>query len=356
MKTKKRVVTIILSATILILAACQSVAITNQASAATSPVPTATSGTIVEGRVEPVRYVNIAPNTSGLVSEVSNAEGDQVKAGQVIATLKGNQVQTLESARAIAAQNLTAAYDAVYDAQYALDNFDVPSEFSGMTPSQAADTTLQKLNAARADFEPYRYISEKWLKPTSLEEQTRVYKSAAKYYKSQLDDAWSYYQLAVEWLQLQSNLDGAKAQLDQAQQDYSALQDASFSENTAGIRAALANAEVRAPFAGTITNLNLKVGELASAGQPVVTVADFSSWAVKTTDLTEMDVVNVKRGRPVTVTFNAIPGVTLNGMVQSIAQNYSENLGNIVYEVTILLTDRNPAIRWGMTAEVNFGR
>ena len=44
----------------------------------------------------------------------------------------------------------------------------------------------------------------------------------------------------------------------------------SSAENTAGTRAALANAELRAPFAGPITNLNLKVGEFAASGTPVV--------------------------------------------------------------------------------------
>jgi hypothetical protein len=40
--------------------------------------------------------------------------------------------------------------------------------------------------------------------------------------------------------------------------------------------------------------------------------------------------------------------------VLSTGQSYSENQGDIVYEVTILLTDQNPAMRWGMTAEVKF--
>jgi hypothetical protein len=33
-----------------------------------------------------------------------------------------------------------------------------------------------------------------------------------------------------------------------------------------------------------------------------------------------------------------------------------ENQGDIVYKVTILLTDQHPAIRWGMTVEVDFER
>ena len=121
-----------------------------------------------------------------------------------------------------------------------------------------------------------------------------------------------------------------------------------------GIRAALANAEVRSPFAGTITNLDLKVGEFAASGTPVITLADLSSWIVKTTDLTEIDVVNVQQGQPVTLSLDAMQDASLSGQVLSIAQNYSEKQGDIVYEVKVLLTDRNPAMRWGMTAQVNF--
>jgi multidrug resistance efflux pump len=158
----------------------------------------------------------------------------------------------------------------------------------------------------------------------------------------------------VQWLDLESSVQSAQAQLAQAQKDYASLQDGSFAEDTAGARAALANAELRAPFAGTITNLDLKVGEFTASGQPVVTVADFSSWVVKTTDLTEIDVVNIKEGQPVTLTLDAIPGVTLKGYVLSIGQNYSERQGDIVYQVSVLLTDKNPAMRWGMTAKVHF--
>ena len=151
-------------------------------------------------------------------------------------------------------------------------------------------------------------------------------------------------------------LENARADLVRAQKDYDSLHDASLSEDTAGVRAALANAEVRAPFPGTVTNIDLKVGEFAGAGTPVVTIADLSKWVVKTTDLTEIDVVNIEEGEPVTVTLDAMPSVELKGNVLSIAQNFSEKQGDIVYEVTILLTTADAGMRWGMTAQVNFPR
>jgi len=132
------------------------------------------------------------------------------------------------------------------------------------------------------------------------------------------------------------------------------LQDSAFSEDTAGTRAALANAEVRAPFPGVITELDLKVGEFAASGQPVVTIADLSSWVIKTTDLTEIDVIRIKEGQPVTVKLDAIPDVEFHGNVLSISDGYTVNQGDIVYEVVILLAGQDAALRWGMTAEVKF--
>ncbi len=339
----------------LVLAACapaSTAAPTAPAAATAKPA----AEVVAEGRVEPIRYAEVALNASGLVSEVLQKEGNSVGAGQVIARLENGQAKTLESARAEALQEVTKAYGAVRDAQYDLDNFVVPADFAGLTTTQAVQSTLDKLSSARTAFEPYKYMSEKALELTDAEEENPVLRSTPKRLKKALDDAWTKYRKAVSWLEYESALNDANTQLAQAQKDYDSLLDSSYTENTAGIRAALANAEVRAPFSGTITNLDLKVGEFAASGTPVVTIADLSSWVVKTTDLTEIDVVRIHEGQPVTLTLDALPDTTLKGYVLSIAQNYAEKQGDIVYEATVLLTDKQPAMRWGMTAQVNFGQ
>lgn len=343
---------VILFAFSMLLTACGSGAAT--VTPGVTPTVIADNVIISEGRVEPIHYAEIALNVGGLVSDVMSKEGDQVTAGQVIARLKNDQAQTLESAQADALQKLTSSYQVARDAQFKLDNFDVPADFSGMTPIQAAEMTMEKLNAARTAFEPYKNFSDRKLEHGNVVVDTGVYRSTAKLYKKRLDAAWTKYRKAVQWLDLESSLETAKAQLVQAQKDYDNLQDPSFAEDTAGARAALANAEVRAPFAGTLTNLDLKVGEFAAPGQPVLTIADLSGWVVKTTDLTEIDVVNLSEGQPVEITLDAIPNVTLKGNVLSISQNYTEKQGDIVYKVTVLLTDNNPALRWGLTARVKF--
>ncbi len=351
MKNIKFLAMIVLALT---LAACG----TAQATPQSTPVPTvvADDTIVAEGKLEPIHYTELALNASGLVSEVLFEEGEEVKAGDVIARLDADQGQTLESAQAKAAQEMTTAYQEVRDGQYKLDNFDVPSDFDGMTPSEAVSNMLVALDKARADFEPYKDLEERleWEMKRDDPANPKVYRDTAKIYKKRLDDAWARYRKAIQWLELDSTLQNANARLVLAQREYNALQDLSFSADTAGTRAALANAEVRAPFPGLITNLDLKVGEFAASGNPVITIADASQWVVKTTDLTEIDVVNVKEGQSVTITLDALPNVELNGNVFSISQNYSENQGDIVYEATILLTESDPAMRWGMTAVVTF--
>jgi multidrug resistance efflux pump len=119
-------------------------------------------------------------------------------------------------------------------------------------------------------------------------------------------------------------------------------------------KAALADVELRAPFDGTVASLDTKLGETVSPGQVAASLADFSSWIIKTTDLTELDVVSIKEGQAVEIALDAFPEETLNGKVVRIGQNYSEKQGDVVYEVTVELTEALENMRWGMTAVVKF--
>lgn len=339
---------------ILSVAACGGAA---PATAEATPIPTvvADDTIISEGRLEPIHYVELSLNTSGLVNEVLKTEGETVSAGDVIVSLTAEESQTLTEAQAAAAQALTEAHQEYRIAQIKLDDFYVPSKFTGMTPTEAVDAMLVKLNEERVLFEPYRHLDAKKLKLTEEEEKgERKIEGIAKIRKKALDDAWALYKVAVQWLELETNFQNAQIRLTNAQNDYDAIYDNSFSIESAGARSILANAELRAPFAGVITDLDVKVGEFATSNEPVVTIADTSHWIVKTTDLTEIDVVNVEEGQSVTVKLDALPDIELKGNVLSIADNYSENQGDVVYEVTILLTDVDPEMRWGMTAVVTF--
>ncbi|RJP54109.1 MAG: HlyD family efflux transporter periplasmic adaptor subunit [Anaerolineaceae bacterium] len=371
----KRVPFVIFIGISLLIAACGSA---TTAAAESTPIPTvvADDSIIAEGKLEPITYTEISLNASGLVSDLTVEEGDKIAAGGVIAVVRSENAQSLEDAQAKAEKELTDAYKEYRDAQSRLDDFDVPPRWKDVSPTEAIAASLEKLNIAREEFEPYKHLDAKFLKyeepkpdfsemtqeeldryeesQATNKNYTRPINKDARAKKKALDEAWELYRIAIRWLELESNYQNARVRLVNAQADYDALQDTGFSPDTAALRAILANAELRAPHAGVITNLDLKIGEFVSSGSPVVTIADTSTWLVKTTDLTEIDVVNIEEGQPVTVKLDALPGMEFKGNVLSISHSYSENQGDIVYEITILLTDKDPVMRWGMTAVVTF--
>ena len=166
----------------------------------------------------------------------------------------------------------------------------------------------------------------------------------------------------ADWLiEAGNDLALKKAELDEAQRTYERVQSGHDADQLVLLEARLNAAKagvaafaVVAPFDGVVADLPASAGGSINAGEIAVTVADFSTWLVKTTDLTEIDVVALAEDQPVLVTLDAIPDVDLNGNILSIGHNYSENQGDIVYEVTIRLADIHPAMRWGMTAAVKF--
>ena len=359
-----------------------------QPTAESTPIPTVVAENVIvaEGRLEPVHYADIAFNASGTVSEVLASEGEQVTEGQVIARLENSEAkqaevanaegaflqaqQAFDSAEAEALGKLAEANEAARKAQYDRDNFTIPSDLRDMSTSEAMIYTAANLEEARINFEPYRYLEEKLARQLDQENpnQEQVYRSTAKIYKKRLDDAWAEYNKAIKWATLEANLESAKSELMQAQKEYDTLSSGSDSgekalaeaqyesarANLEAARAALADVELRAPFAGTVAGLKVKGGEAVSPGQVVVSAADFSGWIVKTTDLTELDVVAISEGQPVTITLDAIPDQDIQGQVQLVGQNYTEKQGDVVYEVTVELTETLPNMRWGMTAVVKF--
>ena len=319
-----------------------------------TPIPTvmADNFIIAEGRLEPSRFADIAFSASGIVDEVFVVEGAQVSEGEILARLENTDLlemdveqaqDAVDRAEADILTEVAEAYQALRVAQQRLDNYSLPSKFDGMTPAEAAEAMLVKVNKARDEFEPYLGF-----------DNLRGY---AKVLEEALDDAWADYNQSLTWMNREADLEAAKIRLAQAQADHANLlagEDIVAQKNLSAAESALSNAELRSPISGTVADLNVKAGESIGSGQTVASIADFSDWVVKTTDLTELDVVNIAEGQTVTVTLDALPDTPITGTVQSIGQTFAESQGDVVYEVTIALNDAPSAIRWGMTAVVKF--
>jgi len=308
---------------------------------------------------------------------VSVAVGDAVQAGQALAQLEGEEslqaavstaryelvqaqqaladlTTAAETARLQAMQDVVTYQQAVKDAQYALDNFTIPSNQATLDAVAAIGKMKQLLDQARLTFEPYKN------KPSG--DQTR------KDLKEALDEAQSDYNTAVRRLQYEYDLEVAQAQLDKARHDYDVLsagpdpdklrlaeaRRTNAENQLAAAQATLDQLTISAPFSGVVSQVNFHSGEWVVAGQPILTLADVAHLRVETSDLSERDVPRVALGQPVTVLVKAL-NQNLTGRVSLIAPLADRLGGDVVYKITIELDTQPAELRGGMSVEVLFG-
>ncbi len=106
-----------------------------------------------------------------------------------------------------------------------------------------------------------------------------------------------------------------------------------------------------APFDGTVVDIQIIPGETVQSGQAVLTLVDLDHLQIKTTDLSERDITRVKIGQSVDVFIEAL-GVNVAGKVIRISPIAETVGGDVVFPVTIELSEQPEGLLWGMTAEV----
>ncbi len=276
------------------------------------------------GRIVPITQAELSFSTGGQVSEIPVQEGQNVSEGTVLVRL-GGQDQ--------AAEELAQAQYEQIQAKQALDSL--------TTDLATAQTDAYKVlyDALQEQFDAQRELGYQATASTTFQKQ-----------------------------QIQRRVDIANARVDQAQKEYDLLKngpdpikaadaDARLKAADARVKAAQAALdalELRAPFSGTVVQINTAPGEEISGGAPAIVMADLSSWIVETDDLTEIKVVKIKEGQPVTILPDALPDVRMTGTVTAIRKVFEEKRGDITYTTRIAITDVDPAVKWGMTVVVNF--
>lgn len=110
---------------------------------------------------------------------------------------------------------------------------------------------------------------------------------------------------------------------------------------------ALADHYVRAPFAGVIAKVSAKKGDSASAGTIIATLITRSRIAE--ISLNEVDVSKVKVGQKVTITFDAIEGLSMTGEVAEVESIGTVTQGVVNYGVKIGFDTQDERIRPGMS-------
>lgn len=338
--------------------------------------PVLSGGVTASGVAAPVRQAQLVFPLAGRVAALDVAAGDTVDAGQVLAQLEGQEdllaaassaefelaqaeqalkdLQTAsEMARVQAMKDVITYERAVRDARYTLDNFTIPTNQAGLDAVVALNSMKEKLDVARAAFEPVRY------RPSS--------DSLREDRKEDLDAAQADYNTAVRRLQYEYDLEVAEAQLAQALEDYDTLSAGPKPDQLRLAEARVANARTQltaaqnklsrltltAPFAGAVTAVNLINGEWVIPGEPVLVLTDLGTLRIETTDLSERDIPNVQIGQNVSIFIEAL-GQSVSGHVTEIAPTAESLGGDVVYKTIIALDEIPPGLRSGMSVEVQF--
>jgi HlyD family secretion protein len=116
--------------------------------------------------------------------------------------------------------------------------------------------------------------------------------------------------------------------------------------------ASLENQIIRAPSGGTITNVDIKIGELATALKTVIVLQDVNSLHVEA-NVSESSIANLKVGQKVNLTFDAL-GLdrVFTGEIQTINPGATVVSGIINYKIIAGLDAQVEAIKPGMTANI----
>ncbi len=251
------------------------------------------SGEIVAGR-----YADIGSSVMGRLVELAVAEGDAVRAGEVLARI--DPVQAASEARAVAAR---------------LESLEAEVEAAAARAREAEQAVVR----ARAVF------------------------ADGVLPRSELDAAEAAAEAAgAQLLAARRRVAQGRAELARA-------------------RDSLAKTEITAPMDGVVTRLSVREGEMVVVGvqnQPgtiLMTLSDLSAVDAEV-KVAEADVLRLAAGQPAFVTLEALPERELSGRVVEIGASALPIAGAEAaareFRVVVRLDEPEPGLRPGLTCDV----
>ncbi len=341
------------------------------------------------GVVAPSTYTTLSLASGGILAELLVNENEAVVAGQMLARLEGQEgleaavaaarleVAAAQHARdqldkdldvraALASQVVVDARIEVRDAERSLRNLRLGAEQIDIDQARANVALARKeMEDAQEDFAEYeRKPEDNPVRAAFLSKKAQAekdYENAARLLNNLLSGAND-----LDTAEAIARLDLANAQLAAAERELAIIQVGPDPEDVKLAEERLANAQAQlgaaeaaledlalyAPFAGVVSERYVRPAQFIAPGQHVLLLADLAHLRVETTDLNEIDVARLDIGDAVTVTFDALPGVVVQGQVERIAPKAAQGSG-VNYTVIITLDEIPAKLLWGMTAFVD---
>ena len=321
------------------------------------------------GKVNADRSANLSFSTPGRITEILVQTGDTVAEGDVLA-IQANDAQqialtqaelSLELAR-LQKDRLLAGPDeaqiAVAEAQIASAQGAVSSIVNSVSPDdlRAAQLAYEQAQQAVADAQEARAFGN------GTQEQIDLLDARI---------GSATFNAEIARLNLESlsgatapQLNAAYARVAQAQAELDRLLAGASEADISRADAAIARAQVAmeraqmaenrtrltAPFAGIVTGIESEIGALVVPGVTVVQIADVTPLRLEVL-VDEIDVRRIAEGLPTSVRLDALPGVEFPAQVERVALVPSTGDGVVSYDATVRLSEDDPRVRVGMTAE-----
>ena len=237
------------------------------------------------GQIKPKTYANLGATAMGRITHLYVKEGDQVKKGQIVAT-----IENVQQPANVAGQKATIA----------AARTDINSYLA------AEKTQEANLAHAKADLEQKKLD---WERAQGLYKAGILSRQDYDSKKALFDtDVASVAQAEAEVHQARAQTDSARGHLQ--------TQVATLRANEDSLNKTMAYA----PFDGIVTNEPMREGETVvegiqnTEGSTLMTVADMSVITAEV-KVDETDIVNVRVGQPADITVDALPGKIFKGHV-----------------------------------------
>ena len=316
--------------------------------------------------------------------EVTGAEAD-LQTAQGAITVAGSQ---LASARAsyqaaqavynkllarptplelqIAEKQLEAAKNTLYDKQLMTK---IGQAYAGEAEQAEVEVEIAELNLERVRAGARKEdVAE--AKALAAQASASVKVAEAQVTKAQAQAAQAQAGVGVAQgalAQAQAQADKSEAQARQAQAQLDLARAGSRAEQIAALQAqvklaesslaearnAAEDAQLLAPFDGTVGAILVDEGDLVGPQLVALQFGDLSRLRVETQDLNEVDVNRVQVGQQATVIVDALEGKEVQATVAGVSPVATEERGDTVYRVILDLQSGTEAgLRWGMSTLV----
>jgi membrane fusion protein, multidrug efflux system len=272
--------------------------------------------------------VIISPRVSGHIVQVGVQDNQQVKAGQVLARIDDRDYRAvLAEARA----NVAAA-------QASIENLNQQIGQQQLAVEQAREVVAADNAALTFSQQQYGRYAELARTGAGTVQASQQYSAEIREKQAALQRNMAAVGVAAKQIDvLGSELARGKAALEQQQ----------AAERQADLNVGYTT--IAAPIDGTVGDRMLRLGQYVQAGTQLMAIVPLHAVYV-TANYEETQLTNVQAGQPVNISIDTFPGVTVHGVVNSIApasgeefallppDNATGNFTKIVQRIPVKIT------------------